>query len=215
MTAFILMWFGSARCDLVKFTDISGTSEPITREFGIPANQWFSSFDNQYPISVRKRWSYQYWALVASSGGAYVVKTCQTYPDSTEFDASWKAAKAFDVLTFMFSIIILVVWCIGACYAQYSPGGGRVFPLYILTGIFQGLVLIILDSKVCKDNYLVEWGAAEFPDTCSLATGGKCIISSMVFWFAAALSSFLEMKALEKESMEIQPDSLTEPLAYN
>ena len=46
LTAFILMWVGGLRCNYVKFTDISGTSEPISREFGI--------------------WFYQYWSTVVS-----------------------------------------------------------------------------------------------------------------------------------------------------
>ena len=35
VTAFILMWIGSIRCNFIKFTDTAGTSEPVSLQFGI------------------------------------------------------------------------------------------------------------------------------------------------------------------------------------
>ena len=140
---------------------------------------------------------------------------CNYYPDSTAIDSSWKAARAFSVLTVIFAIIILVVQCIVACSIEPGPksAAGRVTPLYVVTGVCQGLVLLFLASNACKNNPLAAWESITFPDTCSLSTGARCCISATVFWFAAALSSFQEQKAWEKERNEFEPVSLTEPLA--
>jgi len=89
MTAFILMWIGSVRCNFIKFTDISGSASPLVREFGI--------------------WYYQSWASVVTSDGAYIVMACMGYPDSIELDSSWKAARAFSVITLIFAVIIITI----------------------------------------------------------------------------------------------------------
>lgn len=198
LAAFILMWVGSVRCNFLKFTDISGTSEPISFEFGI--------------------WAYQYWTAVFSTEGTYMFKTCYRYPDSLVLDAPWKATRAFGVLAFVSAIIVMVVKCTYACSSDpekvYSGGRG-VAPLYLLTGIFQGLTLLFLHSKACTNNALVglaDNDAVVFPDTCSISTGAKCIISATVFWLCAALSSFQEQKALEEERSFVEPESFTEPL---
>jgi hypothetical protein len=47
----------------------------------------------------------------------------------------------------------------------------------ILTCLFQGLVLMVFKSTICRLG-------------CSLDTGGKCAIAAMVFWFLTGLTSF-------------------------
>lgn len=195
--AFILMWVGSIRCNFIKFVDTSGTSQPISREFGL--------------------WYYQYWATIFTTDGTYIVRTCHLYPDGLEFDASWKAARAFSILAFIFAFIIMFLKCAVSCATdprQAASGSGPIVPpLYLVTSIFQGLTLLFLNSKACKDNALVEWGTAVvFPDTCSISTGAKCIISATVFWAAAALASFGEQKALKEEQATNDHASLSEPL---
>lgn len=197
LTAFILMWVGSIRCNFIKFTDTSGTSEPISKEFGI--------------------WYYQFWTIIFTTDGNYfTAKTCNSYPDSMSLDASWKAARAFCALGFIFAIIILIVQCVVACSSdpEKASGGARVAPLYLMTGICQGLTLLFLSSEACKNNVLVELGTdVVFPDTCSIATGAKCCISATVFWVAAALSSFQEQNARQAERSAVLPVSLTQPPA--
>lgn len=84
-------------CNFVQFTDISGTSEPISREFGI--------------------WQYQYWSVVFTVDADYIVKSCHGYnEEDIVFDASWKAAKAFSIMTFIFATGILVAYCVGKLY---------------------------------------------------------------------------------------------------
>lgn len=192
-TAFILMWIGSVRCNFVKFTDTADSS--VTREFGI--------------------WYYQSWATIFSSDGTFIVKTCQSYPDSATLDASWKAARAFCVLAFIFAIIVIIIKTCIACSSDPDKGysGTSVAPLYLLTAVFQGLSLLFLNSNACKNNDLASWSGIVWSNKCSIAAGAKCIISATVFWAAAALSSFQEEKVLKEEQNErVQPVSLTEPL---
>lgn len=207
VVAFTLMWIGSFRCNFLKFTDQSGGSNPITRQFGI--------------------FSYQRWQwVISSSGGSYIYQSCYTYPDALQQDSAWKAAASFVILTILFSIILLIVRCCVAVSSEELGSkvpGGRIAPvLYLLTGIFQGLTLLILNSKICTGNDLLDkWSMfyVEWPETCSISTGAKCIISATVFWLAAALTSFQERRALiaELNTMDplvsmSDPPALSEPL---
>lgn len=193
MTAFVLMWIGGLNCNFVEFTDILGSSAPMTRTFGV--------------------WMYSSWALVATNEGTMIVKTCQGYPDGIEADATWTTARAFSVISFFFALFVLVIKCCASCNTgTEAPSERLVPPMYLLLSLATGLTLLLLDSKICKDNPLLAFGDFVWPSTCSLGTGAKCIISSTVFWAAAALSGFQEQQALKEESNAVQPVSLTEPL---
>ena len=188
-------------CNFIQFTDISGTSEPISREFGI--------------------WQYQYWSMVFTVDADYIVKTCHGYnEEDIVFDASWKAAKAFSIMTFIFAIGILIAYCVAACAdfeggGEYSGTSQIMVPIYLIVALCQGLTLLFLNSNACKDNGLVDEnlasGTIEFPDQCSLGPGAKIVISATVFWACAALTSFQEWKAQQEERTAVEPVSLTEP----
>lgn len=192
------MWIGSINCNFVKFTDTSGTSEPISLQFGI--------------------WYYQFWSLVYSASGTFVFESCHGYPDSIELDSSWKAARAFSILAFISAIIVLIAACMSLCGS--NPGKSYVWeaPVYAMTAFFQGLTLLLLNSNACNGNTMVQsldpsLSNVTFPDTCSMDTGAKLSISATVFFFASSVASFLAHKA-EKAVMEeeVQAD-LREPLA--
>eukprot|EP00581_Thalassiosira_minuscula_P009426 CAMPEP_0183707732 /NCGR_PEP_ID=MMETSP0737-20130205/4225_1 /TAXON_ID=385413 /ORGANISM="Thalassiosira miniscula, Strain CCMP1093" /LENGTH=219 /DNA_ID=CAMNT_0025935461 /DNA_START=146 /DNA_END=802 /DNA_ORIENTATION=- len=198
ITAFVLMWIGTLRCGFVKFTSTSGTSEPISLQFGI--------------------WYYQFFSVVFTVDGAFAFESCHGYPDWVSLDGSWKAARAFSVLTFIFSIIVLVTACVSACAIA---GTGRITfaweaPVFLMVALFQGLTLLLLNSNVCKNNLLIQdvttkYPDIGFPDTCSLDTGAKLSISAMVFFFVASVSAFLAHKA-ENEEIKAEGESgLTEP----
>eukprot|EP00581_Thalassiosira_minuscula_P012029 CAMPEP_0183729952 /NCGR_PEP_ID=MMETSP0737-20130205/31610_1 /TAXON_ID=385413 /ORGANISM="Thalassiosira miniscula, Strain CCMP1093" /LENGTH=215 /DNA_ID=CAMNT_0025962285 /DNA_START=40 /DNA_END=687 /DNA_ORIENTATION=- len=196
ITAFILMWMADLRCNFIQFTSTSGTSDPITLNFGI--------------------WYYQFWSVVKSVDGTFLLESCHRYPDYVTFDGSWKAARTFCALTFFFSLFALIAALFVACSASQS---GKVTytweaPVYLLAALFQGLTLLLLSSNACKDNALVgELDAiishVTFPDTCSLGPGGKLSISSMAFFFAASVTSFFAHKLEEAEWV---PASMTAPL---
>ena len=173
----------------LKFTSTAfGTSRPITVEFGI--------------------WYYESLAAISTTDGNYIVEYCQAYPDTVEIDASWKAARAFSVLVFIFSCIIVGTLLYESCFpAGAGHSLGRCMPpLYLLVAIFQGLTLLFLDSAACKANPLLDGlGSFIFQDACTISTGAKCFISATVFWAAAAVSSYIEQKAREEELVEMDP----------
>lgn len=196
------MWMASIRCNFIKFTATSGTSEPISYQLGI--------------------WYYQWWSTVISSSGTYVFESCHGYPDAVTIDDSWKSARAFSVIAFVLSIIMIVAACVSACATNtidYDRGHTRTqswaAPVYLLLAISEGLTLLLLNSNACKNNIfrlLENLGGLTFPDTCSLATGGKLAISSTAFWAAAAVSSFLAHSAEKKEIAEEVGAGLRAPL---
>lgn len=198
VTAFVLMWIGSINCDFVKFTDTSGTSAPISLQFGV--------------------WYYQFWSMVTSVDGRFVFESCHGYPDYMDIDPAWKAARAFSVMAFILSMIVFIVAIISACSTADSTRGWMA-PMYMLTCLCQGLMLLLLSSNACKNNMLVKGidavnlSGIVFPETCSMAAGAKYIVSATVFWFVAGIASFTANKAAKTECEEEVDDSLTEPLA--
>lgn len=206
ITAFVLMWIGSMQCNFIAFTDTSGTSEPITLEYGI--------------------WFYRSWSLVASNDGTYIVESCHQYPDWVEIDGSWKAAMAFSVITTVLGILVFIVSVISACTTGTgnNPDNkpvtfGWMAPCYLLTAICQGLTLLLLNSNACRNNDLKPDlpDTVSFPDTCSIARGAKLTISATSFWLAAAFASFMAVRAARREAAKAmaagEEASLTEPLA--
>jgi hypothetical protein len=203
MTAFLLMWIGSLRCNFVQFNVISGYSEPLSLQFGM--------------------WRLRTWTFAATVDAAYLIEGCGSYPDGIDIDPSWKAARAFSIMAFIFGLFVLIGSCVAGC-AIISDRGiktyGVLAPGYLLTAIFQGLTLLLLNSNVCRDNGLVKEAMdltrVTFTDVCSIGQGAKLIISATVFWFAAAFTSFAarhfekaESGVVEEE--EEQGDNLEKP----
>lgn len=189
ITAFVLMWIGSIRCSFLKFRSTSAPVDQFDLELGL--------------------WFYQYWSLLISTSGAFVYESCNPYPDFTAIDASWKAARAFGIITFVFAIVMLIVACISACTCNRGYALTHVWeaPAYLLTAICQGLVLLLLNSNACKSDVLFMLGGPaiwdiSFEKTCSIATGAKLVICATVFWFCAAVSSFFAHRAEVSETTE-------------
>ncbi|KAL7547919.1 hypothetical protein ACHAWF_012213 [Thalassiosira exigua] len=195
ITAFVLMWLGTMRCDFVKFVSTSGASGPVTLRFGI--------------------WYYQFWSFVASADGIFRFESCHGYPDSVQLDDAWRAARSFSVITVILALIMFVTAAIMACvHDPHKSTKSWMAPMYMLTALCEGLMLLLLQSNVCKNNSLVRiLPVITFPDTCSLSTGANLCISAMVFWAAAGVCSFMGSKARKEERAEMLEADLREPLA--
>lgn len=173
MTAFILMWLGTTRCHFIQFTDAAPNSE-IKLEFGI--------------------WYYLKFVLTASSdGNTFVADRCTGYPDAMYIDPSWKAARAFSVLAEIFGVVLIVTNFVASCASSadhlVSVGGWDSLG-YVLTGLFQGLTLLLLNSDVCQNNAMVqELNYPGFTESCQLGTGAKCTVAATFFWFIAAFTA--------------------------
>jgi hypothetical protein len=171
--AFIVTLFGGIYCRFLTISSIPGTEEeePVTLQFGI--------------------WYYQSWVLVDSDEGPVAYQTCYKYPDATVFDAKWKSAKAFSTMAM---IIGAIVGCLTLCAGCLYPTRKMYFAAsmaYMICCLFTGLTLLMLDSNACNNNELVNQLAESeditFQDSCSAGIGAKCILSSTVMWFAAAI----------------------------
>lgn len=204
ITAFILMWIGSLRCNFIKFPSTSGNSGDASMELGI--------------------WYFQWISFVYSAGSTYAFESCHGYPSTVSMDGVWKTAQAFSVIAFIFGIIMVVVACVGACASSRDTGYARTYvweaPGYMLTALCQGLTLLMLSSSACSSGVITQLFpnypailALPFAETCSMATGAKLAISSLSFWFAAAVTSYLAHRTEKAEMAEGTDAGLSEPLA--
>ena len=141
-----------------------------------------------------------------------------------DLDTSWQSARAFIITSFTLACLIITfklgVGCTGDPDKSSHTGLGKfISPTYLLIAIFQGLSLLFLNSKVCNKNsnplledeevgnHHLEWS-----ENCSISTGAKCVISAIVFWIAAAFSSYYEQKAWDHEHNTYTSPVMTEPL---
>ena len=72
--------------------------------------------------------------------------------------------------------------------------------LLLLTCLFSGLTLLVLDSNLCKNNDLLTLddgldGMYEFIGPCTISSGAKKIISATVFWFMAGIGSLMAYRS--------------------
>lgn len=196
---FLSSYMHEPQCNFLRFdgTDINGAAFPM--ELGL--------------------WYYAFYAWVMVPGGSglttsvYQFGTCNAYEEYTQIDPTWKAAQAFSIITFIFGIFTLVAVCVTSCVTNcYQQENGRLAttygwqaPLCLFTALCQGLVLLFLASNACNSKVLMGLGGREtwnatFPDTCSLSTGANLVISAVVFWFSAAVTSGMAHK-FEQQDM--------------
>eukprot|EP00571_Detonula_confervacea_P000465 CAMPEP_0172316750 /NCGR_PEP_ID=MMETSP1058-20130122/29371_1 /TAXON_ID=83371 /ORGANISM="Detonula confervacea, Strain CCMP 353" /LENGTH=214 /DNA_ID=CAMNT_0013031149 /DNA_START=80 /DNA_END=721 /DNA_ORIENTATION=- len=184
--AFALAFIGCVQCDVIKFTSTSGFEQPITVQFGF--------------------WSHEDIGFYTTNDGtSYMVLSCTRYSQDVDIDSKWKAAAAFSILPLIIGGIHFLLMTVAKCTVNHWYD--CIF--FLLSFLFQGLSILFLDSNACKnnsviagitDNYLGDELA--FQETCSMSTGMKCIIASMVFWGLATLTSADAYRA-KKQKEEI------------
>mmetsp|Transcript_34560 Transcript_34560/g.73632 ORF Transcript_34560/g.73632 Transcript_34560/m.73632 type:complete len:246 (-) Transcript_34560:156-893(-) len=174
---------------------------------------YFCPISPNYFLSILSsfRWYYQWWSYLFTTSGTYAFESCNAYPNYTYIDPAWKAARAFGIISFIFSVIMLVTACISGCANNRGYALTHVWeaPMYLLTAICQGLVLLLLSSNACNNYVLNGLGFSDellsnvsFSETCTISTGAKLVISATVFWFCAAVASFLAHRAEIAEAGE-------------
>ena len=89
--------------------------------------------------------------------------------------------------------------------------------IYMLFCLLSGLLFLVLDSRLCKNNPIVESlnvdgrvTSVEFPETCSLGTGGILVACATAFFGLAGVLSCLAQRKPSK-SAEAN-EALTEAL---
>ncbi len=200
--AFFLTWSSIFNCNFVQFTTDQDTG--LSLGFGL--------------------WSHSFYTISSSLHGSIIFQACIGY-GSTAIDTSMKAARIFSLLalgfggTFFFANIISGCVTPNKRLSSYTRSEGVA---YLLTSLFQGLSLLLLNSPtVCTNNPLInklqseidarEHVQIEFNDTCTISTGARCCIAAIVFWFLAALASCQATSAARKEEND-GGDNLRDPL---
>ncbi|KAL7472142.1 hypothetical protein ACHAXS_012457, partial [Conticribra weissflogii] len=200
--ALVLSWIGNLNCQFLKFTT-QNTNESHAIQFGI--------------------WFFQYWTAATSIDGTFIFETCHHYPSQTssgepiDLDAQWKTARAFSILTFLFGISLFLYNIFLSCRTPTqrlftSPFEGMG---YLLASFCSGMTLILLDSKLCTDNIMMDGVKAAYPDidwteTCSISKGARSVISATVIYFLAGVASLHGYRMEEREN--IDESGLSEPL---
>ncbi|KAL3787077.1 hypothetical protein HJC23_011761 [Cyclotella cryptica] len=179
LTAWFLSLFGGVYCKFLSNMVTASTSpdEPITLNLGI--------------------WYYQGYYVANSTDGTVVYELCRSYPDDMNIDTKWRSARAFSTLALMVGGFVTIWAMYSGCSTPsktlYRVGG----ILFMLTCLFQGLVLLFLNSSACSNNTLTDKLQEEMPviditaeDTCDMTAGAKCTIAATVLWFCAAIPAF-------------------------
>ncbi|KAL7552950.1 hypothetical protein ACHAWF_016191 [Thalassiosira exigua] len=118
-------------------------------------------------------------------------------------DSSWKASRAMVILSVIFATALFLSALVTVIFKRNPATRCEPFA-WILTAIFQGLTLLLLNSNVCKDSGVVEqlFGVyGSYSTTCYMSTGAKLAISAM------AISSFASMASLQL-SIEMDREKL-------
>ena len=200
--AFFLSWSSAFSCNYVQFTTIQDSA--LSLGFGM--------------------WSHNWYAISKSLGGSVIFQFCIGY-GSIAIDSAMKSARVFSILALV----------LGGTFFFYNLISGCVYPsnkrtnntrcegiAYLLTCLFQGLSLLLLNSPtVCTNNPLITQLQSEveeaknieidFNETCTISTGARCCIAAIVFWFLAAVTSCQATSVGRKEE-ERSEKNLTDPL---
>jgi hypothetical protein len=124
-------------------------------------------------------------------GRTVVREKCYQYPDGTGFDAKWKTAKAFVVMTGIIGGVMLFWSWLSPCFYVGMARWKRQAYVFLTMTLFQGLTLLFLSSSACKSNPLIptlaEDQAVFYESTCSFGWGTKTNIAAVVCWFVAGV----------------------------
>jgi hypothetical protein len=164
------MWFGPGLFSTIAF------SLTVAANSGCK----FVSVDNDLSQGA----SYPSALMVASIGVKSIGLWCfedsfgNTYStNDLEGDSKFEAARGLGTTASVLGFILWVVYLVAGC-VRFPPMGFKLAGVSaVLIAMFQGLVFLVYKAQIC-DVY-----------SCSLDTGGKCAISSVVFWFICGLLS--------------------------
>ena len=137
-------------------------------------------------------WYYKDWETVTLQPGNRQVtrEACFQYPDSVGFDAKWKTAKSFTIITGVIGAVVLFWTWLAPCFY----GAPRIWKpaavTFLMLTLFQGLTLLFLGSNACTNNGMVNVTGSQadlYSDKCIFYWGTRLNITSVVFWFVAGV----------------------------
>ncbi len=116
--------------------------------------------------------------------------------ENYEKDAMTTIVKAFSIIAPVFGALILL-WSEIRFELGLKRGYQYTSLSYIITAIFQGLVLLITSSSLCDDNPALQYleaNDADLADTfsseCQIARGYLMQAAAVAFWILAAIADF-------------------------
>lgn len=220
VVAFFLAWMGTLGCRFIQF-DLTTNNSTTTRASITTTTTTSQDFITVH-FGIWYRQSVELYNYTASGNGYYQVSTCTDYnnDDNIDVDPSWMAARAFSTMVLILGGIALLIALVTCCCVGGSnnnkcccvPSNIDLMNgiIYLLISLLQGLTLIILSSQLCQNNgditKMMENGDVividnNFPETCNLSQGAKCVISATVLWFFAGIMS-LNLYKGERRRME-------------
>ena len=135
-----------------------------------------------------------------SSGGFYLVQTCEHY--SFGSSGAWKTAQVMSILVVLIGGLILFLKALQSCGVfKLRHENAVLFVAFIWLCLFQGLTLMFLSS--CKSlselvGHMVDrnrimdnqaLGEVEVSSNCKLSSAANVAIAGTVMWFIAAICS--------------------------
>lgn len=161
---------GTLYCETIGFEAITAGSDTLT--FGV--------------------WYYKGYETVTLEPDDRVVvtETCYQYPSGTYFDAKWKTAMSFSIITPIIGGVVLFWSWLAPCWYVHQAYWKKMGMVFVAMTLFQGLTLLLLPSNACKNNDIVNLIAQEdtsYDQECSFAWGTKIIIAAVICWFMAGV----------------------------
>jgi len=131
---------------------------------------------------------------------------CHTYNSlvSTGFDydidATTRFAMAFAIITPIIGGIALFLACAGPCCNVATSRWRAMGGVFLLSGLFQGFTLAVMQSSICKDNpvlqyyedhYLDLWNTFPASHECQAYTGYHLSIVAVALWILAGVAALV------------------------
>ncbi len=170
-------------------------------------------------------WSYRTRNYVQAGDEIWVIQTCRNYNYlerelnfAYDLDSKARTAMAFSILAPLVGGFGTVVAYLAACGGALSDSRWKAIGnAFMLACVLQGLTLLIQSSSICFDNPVMQLLESQgnsirdsLSDDCEWGPGYRLIISSVVLWFLAGLST----RVLECPKFDRSEPSQSQAVTY-
>jgi hypothetical protein len=145
---------------------------------------------------------------------------CKTFLDDdyVKLDTKWRSSIALHVFGIGIGALICLVLMLSMC-CEWSSNFYRMSGCFwiLICTMFTGLTFLALDSKLCKDNpVLEEFGIQDlYEDNCKIASGSIILIIGIVGLFLAGVTTCVikgnDVPRKEKEKKKEDEKDAEEP----
>lgn len=191
--AFLAAIFGTAGnlyCETVQFVQEEDNSDgdPVV----VYAGMW--GFRTNDDVSTRNIPT----DPLSSEPVCYGYHSLVTTGFDYDLDATARFVMAFGIITPVIGGFALFLACLGPCCNVSSSRWRAMGGIFLVSGMFQGFTLAVLQSSICKDNpvlrYFEEYDLdfwSTFPRECKAYTGYYLSITAVVLWILAGMAALV------------------------